>query len=118
MSFDITAQSKNLSAESIPFDATAQSTTTSADRPELSRNAKAQVRRKAYIEQLERTVIMPQTVFALSPEQVFALPPQLCTSASSIKNFQAAPRGQRTAAAMVGERPPLTSYSHTRAHIL
>ncbi|KAH9008308.1 hypothetical protein EDB84DRAFT_1269950 [Lactarius hengduanensis] len=61
------------------FDATAQPTTTSADRPERSRNAKAQVRhrakRKAYIEQLERAVTKPQTVLALSPEQVAALPP-------------------------------------------
>ncbi|KAH9013245.1 hypothetical protein EDB84DRAFT_1278327 [Lactarius hengduanensis] len=61
------------------FDATAQSTTTSADRPDRNRNAKAQVRhrakRKAYIEQLERAVTKPQTVLALSLEQVAALPP-------------------------------------------
>ncbi|KAH8990942.1 hypothetical protein EDB86DRAFT_3103985 [Lactarius hatsudake] len=57
----------------------AQSTTTSADRPERSRNAKAQARhrakRKAYIEQLEQTVTKLQTALALSPEQVAALPP-------------------------------------------
>ncbi|KAN0139428.1 hypothetical protein V8E53_002929 [Lactarius tabidus] len=53
--------------------------TTSADRPERSRNAKAQARhrakRKAYIEQLEQTVTKLQTALALSPEQVAALPP-------------------------------------------
>ncbi|KAH9016959.1 hypothetical protein EDB85DRAFT_1874735 [Lactarius pseudohatsudake] len=50
------APQPQLSAESIPFHATAQSTTTSADPPERSRNAEAQVRhrtkRKAYIEQV------------------------------------------------------------------
>jgi hypothetical protein len=50
-----------------------------ADRPERSRNAKAQARhrakRKAYIEQLEQTVTKLQTALALSPEQVAALPP-------------------------------------------
>jgi len=49
------------------------------DRPERSRNAKAQARhrakRKAYIEQLEQTVTKLQTVLALSPDQVAALPP-------------------------------------------
>jgi hypothetical protein len=49
------------------------------DRPERSRNAKAQARhrakRKAYIEQLEQTVTKLQTALALSPEQVAALPP-------------------------------------------
>ncbi|KZT00717.1 uncharacterized protein LAESUDRAFT_665585 [Laetiporus sulphureus 93-53] len=51
------------------------------DRPERSRNAKAQARhrakRKAYIEQLEQTVTKLQTVLALSPDQVAALPPPL-----------------------------------------
>ncbi|KAN0114359.1 hypothetical protein V8E52_006855 [Russula decolorans] len=50
-----------------------------SDRPERSRNAKAQARhrakRKAYIEQLEQTVTKLQTALALSPEQVAALPP-------------------------------------------
>jgi hypothetical protein len=59
--------------------ATSNSSTTSADRPERSRNAKAQARhrakRKAYIEQLEQTVTKLQTALALSPEQVAALPP-------------------------------------------
>ncbi|KAI0048671.1 hypothetical protein FA95DRAFT_1456737, partial [Auriscalpium vulgare] len=49
------------------------------DRPERSRNAKAQARhrakRKAYIEQLEQTVTKLQTALALSPDQVAALPP-------------------------------------------
>jgi len=53
--------------------------TASSDRPERSRNAKAQARhrakRKAYIEQLEQTVTKLQTALALSPEQVAALPP-------------------------------------------
>ncbi|KAH9829217.1 uncharacterized protein C8Q71DRAFT_791107 [Rhodofomes roseus] len=48
------------------------------DRPERSRNAKAQARhrakRKAYIEQLETTVTKLQVALALSPEQVAALP--------------------------------------------
>ncbi|KAH9947870.1 hypothetical protein B0H21DRAFT_736745 [Amylocystis lapponica] len=52
-----------------------------SDRPERSRNAKAQARhrakRKAYIEQLEQTVTKLQTVLALSPDQVAALPPPL-----------------------------------------
>ncbi|KAI0672240.1 hypothetical protein C8Q78DRAFT_1077791 [Trametes maxima] len=52
-----------------------------SDRPERSRNAKAQARhrakRKAYIEQLEQTVTKLQSVLALSPEQVAAIPPPL-----------------------------------------
>ncbi|KAH9983376.1 hypothetical protein BJV74DRAFT_850526 [Russula compacta] len=62
--------------------ATSPNTSSSAtghDRPERSRNAKAQARhrakRKAYIEQLEQTVTKLQTALALSPEQVAALPP-------------------------------------------
>jgi len=51
----------------------------SNDKPERSRNAKAQARhrakRKAYIEQLEQTVTKLQSVLALSPEQVGAIPP-------------------------------------------
>ncbi|OCH90479.1 hypothetical protein OBBRIDRAFT_754871 [Obba rivulosa] len=53
----------------------------SSERPERSRNAKAQARhrakRKAYIEQLEQTVTKLQSVLALSPDQVAALPPPL-----------------------------------------
>ncbi|KAI0767358.1 hypothetical protein C8Q74DRAFT_1203840 [Fomes fomentarius] len=53
----------------------------STDRPERSRNAKAQARhrakRKAYIEQLEQTVTKLQSVLALSPDQVAAIPPPL-----------------------------------------
>ncbi|KAI0718661.1 hypothetical protein C8Q72DRAFT_135415 [Fomitopsis betulina] len=49
-----------------------------SDRPERSRNAKAQARhrakRKAYIEQLETTVTKLQVALALSPEQVATLP--------------------------------------------
>ncbi|KAI0634334.1 hypothetical protein C8Q77DRAFT_1055676 [Trametes polyzona] len=52
-----------------------------AERPERSRNAKAQARhrakRKAYIEQLEQTVTKLQSVLALSPDQVAAIPPPL-----------------------------------------
>ncbi|KAI0701942.1 hypothetical protein BC835DRAFT_1411205 [Cytidiella melzeri] len=51
------------------------------DRPERSRNAKAQARhrakRKAYIEQLESTVIRLQNALAASPDQVSSLPPPL-----------------------------------------
>ncbi|ETW77583.1 hypothetical protein HETIRDRAFT_327794, partial [Heterobasidion irregulare TC 32-1] len=54
-------------------------TPAASDRPERSRNAKAQARhrakRKAYIEQLEQTVTKLQSVLALSPDQVVALPP-------------------------------------------
>ncbi|EEB92807.1 hypothetical protein MPER_08631 [Moniliophthora perniciosa FA553] len=53
----------------------------SADKPERSRNAKAQARhrakRKAYIEQLEQTVTKLQTALGFTPEQVAALPPPL-----------------------------------------
>ncbi|KIK68398.1 hypothetical protein GYMLUDRAFT_35808 [Collybiopsis luxurians FD-317 M1] len=52
-----------------------------ADRPERSRNAKAQARhrakRKAYIEQLEQTVTKLQTAMGVTPEQVAVLPPPL-----------------------------------------
>ncbi|KAK0447110.1 hypothetical protein EV421DRAFT_1788644 [Armillaria borealis] len=51
------------------------------ERPERSRNAKAQARhrakRKAYIEQLEQTVTKLQTALGVSPDQVAALPPPL-----------------------------------------
>ncbi|KAF9452118.1 hypothetical protein P691DRAFT_722659 [Macrolepiota fuliginosa MF-IS2] len=51
------------------------------ERPERSRNAKAQARhrakRKAYIEQLEQTVTKLQTALGYTPEQVSALPPPL-----------------------------------------
>jgi hypothetical protein len=51
------------------------------DRPERSRNAKAQARhrakRKAYIEQLEQTVIRLQNALASSPDQIASLPPPL-----------------------------------------
>ncbi|KZT26082.1 hypothetical protein NEOLEDRAFT_1177890 [Neolentinus lepideus HHB14362 ss-1] len=57
----------------------AQSPSGASERPERSRNAKAQARhrakRKAYIEQLEQTVVKLQTIMNLSPEQVAALPP-------------------------------------------
>jgi len=53
----------------------------SDDKPERSRNAKAQARhrakRKAYIEQLESTVTKLQTALGYSPDQVAALPPPL-----------------------------------------
>ncbi|KIM82735.1 hypothetical protein PILCRDRAFT_35157, partial [Piloderma croceum F 1598] len=53
----------------------------SEDKPERSRNAKAQARhrakRKAYIEQLESTVTKLQTALEYSPDQVAALPPPL-----------------------------------------
>ncbi|OBZ76138.1 hypothetical protein A0H81_03358 [Grifola frondosa] len=58
-----------------------QLSSAASERPERSRNAKAQARhrakRKAYIEQLEQTVTKLQTVLALSPDQVAALPPPL-----------------------------------------
>ncbi|TFK28234.1 hypothetical protein FA15DRAFT_701134 [Coprinopsis marcescibilis] len=55
----------------------------SSDKPERSRNAKAQARhrakRKAYIEQLEQTVTKLQAALGYSPEQVSALPPSSVT---------------------------------------
>ncbi|KAF8624734.1 hypothetical protein AX17_007065 [Amanita inopinata Kibby_2008] len=52
-----------------------------SERPERSRNAKAQARhrakRKAYIEQLEQTVTKLQTALGLSPDQVAVLPSPL-----------------------------------------
>ncbi|KAL9709197.1 hypothetical protein Ac2012v2_007552 [Leucoagaricus gongylophorus] len=51
------------------------------ERPERSRNAKAQARhrakRKAYIEQLEQTVTKLQITVGCTPEQISALPPPL-----------------------------------------
>ncbi|KAF7293046.1 BZIP domain-containing protein [Mycena indigotica] len=56
-------------------------TAQTAERPERSRNAKAQARhrakRKAYIEQLEQTVTKLQTALGFTPEQVTSLPPPL-----------------------------------------
>ncbi|KAJ7075415.1 hypothetical protein B0H15DRAFT_866868 [Mycena belliarum] len=53
--------------------------TAHSERPERSRNAKAQARhrakRKAYIEQLEQTVTKLQSALGVTPEQVAALPP-------------------------------------------
>ncbi|KAH9020417.1 hypothetical protein EDB84DRAFT_1275361, partial [Lactarius hengduanensis] len=91
------------------------STTTSADHPERSHNAKAQVRRKAYIEQLERTMIMPQTMFALSPEQVFALPPP---TPDIHELNQEIPSCSARTTNCGSDSPSLTSYSHARAPIL
>ncbi|THH00276.1 hypothetical protein EW026_g2239 [Hermanssonia centrifuga] len=55
------------------------STTSHIDRPERSRNAKAQARhrakRKAYIEQLEQTVTRLQYALSLAPDQMVAVPP-------------------------------------------
>jgi len=55
--------------------------TAHSERPERSRNAKAQARhrakRKAYIEQLEQTVTKLQTALGFSTDQVAALPPPL-----------------------------------------
>ncbi|KAF8893089.1 hypothetical protein BD779DRAFT_1670076 [Infundibulicybe gibba] len=55
--------------------------TAHSERPERSRNAKAQARhrakRKAYIEQAKQTVTKLQTALGFSPEQVSALPPPL-----------------------------------------
>ncbi|CAK5263683.1 unnamed protein product [Mycena citricolor] len=57
------------------------SLTGSAERPERSRNAKAQARhrakRKAYIEQLEQTVTKLQTALGASGDQLTAIPPPL-----------------------------------------
>ncbi|KAG6820074.1 hypothetical protein H0H93_005602 [Arthromyces matolae] len=51
------------------------------DRPERSRNAKAQARhrakRKAYIEQLEQTVTKLQAAYGLTHEEIAVLPPPL-----------------------------------------
>jgi len=59
----------------------ASCTAQSIDRPERSRNAKAQARhrakRKAYIEQLEQTVTKLQAILGLSDEQIATLPAPL-----------------------------------------
>ncbi|KIJ64729.1 hypothetical protein HYDPIDRAFT_131809 [Hydnomerulius pinastri MD-312] len=61
--------------------AAGDSVSSQTDRPERSRNAKAQARhrakRKAYIEQLEQTVTKLQTALGFTPDQVAALPPPL-----------------------------------------
>ncbi|KAF9233827.1 hypothetical protein BU15DRAFT_53393 [Melanogaster broomeanus] len=61
--------------------ASGESVSSQPDRPERSRNAKAQARhrakRKAYIEQLEQTVTKLQTALGFTPDQVAALPPPL-----------------------------------------
>lgn len=53
--------------------------TANSERPERSRNARAQARhrakRKAYIDQLEQTVTKLQTALGYTPEQITALPP-------------------------------------------
>ncbi|KAF9262791.1 hypothetical protein L218DRAFT_382193 [Marasmius fiardii PR-910] len=68
-----------LNVTSVPSSTT--TTPPNGDRPERSRNAKAQARhrakRKAYIEQLEQTVTKLQTALGFTPEQVAALPPPL-----------------------------------------
>ncbi|KAF8886410.1 hypothetical protein CPB85DRAFT_1232451 [Mucidula mucida] len=55
--------------------------TAHSERPERSRNAKAQARhrakRKAYIEQLEQTVTKLQTQLNITPDQIAVLPPPL-----------------------------------------
>ncbi|KAI0332203.1 hypothetical protein GY45DRAFT_506858 [Cubamyces sp. BRFM 1775] len=71
----------SLSADSQRDSSSDHQPTSQPDRPERSRNAKAQARhrakRKAYIEQLEQTVTKLQSVLALSPDQVAAIPPPL-----------------------------------------
>ncbi|KDQ32625.1 hypothetical protein PLEOSDRAFT_1110203, partial [Pleurotus ostreatus PC15] len=63
------------------YNVTGHHSTALSERPERSRNAKAQARhrakRKAYIEQLEQTVTKLQTALGFSPDQVAALPPPL-----------------------------------------
>ncbi|EAU83801.2 hypothetical protein CC1G_07536 [Coprinopsis cinerea okayama7 len=62
---------------------TSSTTANPVDKPERSRNARAQARhrakRKAYIEQLEQTVTKLQAALGFSPEQVSALPPSSIT---------------------------------------
>jgi len=60
---------------------TGQTLPSHSERPERSRNAKAQARhrakRKAYIEQLEQTVTKLQTALGLTPDQFAVLPSPL-----------------------------------------
>jgi len=74
------SSSSNMSGSAEPL-SSSSSQIGDQDRPERSRNAKAQARhrakRKAYIEQLEQTVVRLQNALAASPDQVASLPPPL-----------------------------------------
>ncbi|KAJ6565460.1 hypothetical protein DFH09DRAFT_1157406 [Mycena vulgaris] len=101
--------------------------TAHSERPERSRNAKAQARhrakRKAYIEQLEQTVTKLQTALGFTPEQVAALPPPLAKireleqeNARLLKENDELHRmlsesGGRTLPLEVGRRNSLTSFN-------
>jgi len=102
----------------------------SSERPERSRNAKAQARhrakRKAYIEQLEQTVTKLQTALGFTPEQVAALPPPLAKireleqeNARLLKENDELHRmlsdsGGRPLPLEIGRRNSLTSFNDSR----
>ncbi|KAF7343349.1 BZIP domain-containing protein [Mycena venus] len=103
--------------------------TAHSERPERSRNAKAQARhrakRKAYIEQLEQTVTKLQTALGFTPEQVAALPPPLAKireleqeNARLLKENDDLHRmladGGRPLPLEVGRRNSLTSFNDSR----
>ncbi|KAJ7704501.1 hypothetical protein B0H17DRAFT_1039833 [Mycena rosella] len=104
--------------------------TAHSERPERSRNAKAQARhrakRKAYIEQLEQTVTKLQTALGFTPEQVAALPPPLAKireleqeNARLLKendelHRMLADSGGRPLPLEVGRRNSLTSFNEAR----
>ncbi|KAJ7130360.1 hypothetical protein C8R44DRAFT_775428 [Mycena epipterygia] len=104
--------------------------TAHSERPERSRNAKAQARhrakRKAYIEQLEQTVTKLQTALGFTPEQVAALPPPLAKireleqeNARLLKENDELHRmlsesGARPLPLEVGRRNSLTSFNDSR----
>ncbi|KAJ7151354.1 hypothetical protein C8R43DRAFT_1004907 [Mycena crocata] len=104
--------------------------TAHSERPERSRNAKAQARhrakRKAYIEQLEQTVTKLQTALGFTPEQVAALPPPLAKireleqeNARLLKENDELHRmlsdsGGRPLPLDIGRRNSLTSFNDSR----
>ncbi|KAJ6464012.1 hypothetical protein C8R45DRAFT_1175193 [Mycena sanguinolenta] len=105
--------------------------TAHTERPERSRNAKAQARhrakRKAYIEQLEQTVTKLQTALGFTPEQVAALPPPLAKireleqeNARLLKENEdlhrmLADSGGRPLPLEIGRRNSLTSFNDSRS---
>ncbi|KAJ7454074.1 hypothetical protein B0H11DRAFT_2070233 [Mycena galericulata] len=106
--------------------------TAHSERPERSRNAKAQARhrakRKAYIEQLEQTVTKLQTALGFTPEQVAALPPPLAKireleqeNARLLKENDELHRmlsdsGGRPLPLEIGRRNSLTSFNDSRCN--
>ncbi|KAF8727149.1 hypothetical protein AX14_004738 [Amanita brunnescens Koide BX004] len=103
-----------------------------SERPERSRNAKAQARhrakRKAYIEQLEQTVTKLQTALGLTPDQVAVLPSPLAKireleqenarlqkENEELRRMLAESGGGRGMAMDLSRRNPLAAFQDARA---